>query len=117
MSLIKSGIDLLRLHMIEGCIGGSMRKSNAEYELRNCSWGFKCEQTWDSLIVTDSSVEKYCSKCDRSVHLCDTLDDLAITVANNQCAAFPSGFVDPTEGKAMVVGNVESGMYLHVKPT
>jgi hypothetical protein len=84
-----------------------MATSKKQYELRNCSWGYRCEQTWDALIATDSPIEKYCSDCDRPVYLCDTLDDLAFVVARNSCAAFLARLIEPTENDVMVVGDVQ----------
>jgi hypothetical protein len=81
-----------------------MTKSSPQYQLRNCSWGYRCEKTWDALIATDSPVERFCSQCCQPVYLCDTYDDLAITVARNQCAAFSARLIDKVAEEEMIMG-------------
>ncbi|EAQ96929.1 hypothetical protein [Congregibacter litoralis] len=86
---------------------GNKMSKHKQYEIRNCSWGYRCEQTWDTLITTDSPVEKYCDSCERRVYLCDTLDDLASVVAENACAAFSIKLIKPAEDDEMVVGDMQ----------
>ena len=43
----------------------------AELTLRNCTWGFKCDKTWDSLSSTNDVNVRFCGKCQKEVHRCD----------------------------------------------
>ncbi|MDC1288141.1 hypothetical protein N8198_09670 [Gammaproteobacteria bacterium] len=85
--------------------------SQPTYALRNCSWGYKCDKTWETLIATDSPFERYCDQCESPVFLCDNLDDLAVTVARNQCAAFPERLIGKFGGDNFVVGNMQIPPY------
>lgn len=58
--------------------------------IRNCSWGYKCEKTWGSLIATDNSNVRFCDACEKEVHLCKTKRELADSVLMNRCVAFSS---------------------------
>lgn len=75
--------------------------------IRNCAWGYKCDQTWDTLIASDNPVVRHCDHCDHDVYLCDNLDDLAITVARGHCAAFPERLIRRFGGDDLVVGNLQ----------
>lgn len=58
--------------------------------IRNCSWGYKSEKTWDSLIATDKRNVRFCDDCDKEVYLCKTKPELADSVLLNRCVAFSS---------------------------
>ena len=62
--------------------------------IRNCSWGYKCEKTWDDLLALESSDHRYCDACDRNVYLCKTADELLASVLLNRCVAFDQNLVE-----------------------
>jgi hypothetical protein len=68
--------------------------------IRNCSWGYKCERIWDSLIATDSNNIRFCDACEKEVYLCKTKRELADSVLLNRCVAFPSRLLPPQRGES-----------------
>ena len=64
--------------------------------IRNCSWGYKCEKTWDDLLAldVDRTDHRYCDACEKNVHLCKTADELSTSVLLNRCVAFHPKLVD-----------------------
>ena len=58
-----------------------------EYQIRNCTFAFRCTQTWDSLSPTNDSSVRYCKDCDRGVHLCRTDSELTDAIKQNYCVA------------------------------
>jgi hypothetical protein len=38
--------------------------------IRNCSWGYSCDQKWEKLTATHNSVIKFCESCLREVYRC-----------------------------------------------
>ena len=63
--------------------------SQSASPIRNCSWGYKCENTWDGLIATDNESVRFSDACDKQVFLCKTELELADAVLLNRCVAFP----------------------------
>ena len=62
--------------------------------IRNCSWGYKCEKTWDDLLAIDRTDHRYCDACEKNVYLCKTADELSTSVLLNRCVAFHPKLVD-----------------------
>jgi len=62
--------------------------------IRNCFWGYKCEQTWESLLTTKDERVKFCGSCQKEVHRCETMESLAKNVALNRCVNFPSSLIE-----------------------
>lgn len=91
--------------------------------IRNCSWGYKCEKTWDSLIATDNIAIRFCDACEKSVYLCITQRELADSVLLNRCVAFPpallqsiANFESEANNPEFTIGEVQAD-YLIVKPS
>jgi hypothetical protein len=84
--------------------------------IRNCSWGYKCEKTWGSLIVTDSDTIRFCDACEKEVYLCKTKRELADSVLLNRCVAFSSRLLKASDALAAtnidddypMLGNIQS---------
>lgn len=56
--------------------------------LRNCTFAFRCNANWGTMIKTDSDGRiKFCSDCQKQVYLCETDDELIDHVVNNHCVA------------------------------
>lgn len=62
--------------------------------IRNCSWGYKCEKTWDDLLAIDRTDHRYCDACEKNVYLCKTTEELSTSVLLNRCVAFHPKLVD-----------------------
>jgi hypothetical protein len=59
----------------------------ADFSLRNCVWGFKCDKSWESLTRTNNSHVRFCGSCQKEVHLCDDDESLVHSIALNRCIA------------------------------
>ena len=58
--------------------------------IRNCSWGYSCDQKWEKLTATHNSVIKFCESCQREVYRCETQEELAENITLNRCVNFSS---------------------------
>ena len=56
-------------------------------DIRNCSFGFKCNQKWDSLLKRKEKNIKYCHECEKEVYLIETNDELMHAIKFNHCVA------------------------------
>ena len=63
------------------------KKSDSDFLLRNCKFGYQCPARWEELAPTKKADVRFCDKCDRKVHLCETDFDLYIAIENNRCVA------------------------------
>jgi len=61
--------------------------------IRNCSWGYSCKKTWDSLSVTDFEKVRFCTDCNNNVIKCITKEDLLKNIELNHCVCFPSDLI------------------------
>lgn len=68
--------------------------SQSASRIRNCSWGYKCDKTWDGLIATDNSTIRFCDACDKEVYLCRTEQELSDSVLLNRCVALALDLLD-----------------------
>ncbi len=55
--------------------------------IRNCSRPGQCPGDWGALVSTADDRVRYCSSCDRGVHLCETEAQLQEALAANQTVA------------------------------
>jgi len=56
-------------------------------DIRNCSFGFKCNQKWNSLMKRKEKNIKYCNECEKEVYLIETNDELMHAIKFNHCVA------------------------------
>ena len=56
-------------------------------DIRNCSFGFKCNQKWDSLLKRKEKNIKYCHECEKEVYLIETNEELMHAIKFNYCVA------------------------------
>jgi hypothetical protein len=56
-------------------------------DIRNCQFKFKCPMTWDSLVKTEDTSVRYCSECDKGVHLCRTDPEFLEALKKGWCVA------------------------------
>lgn len=64
-----------------------MTTTAAEYLIRNCTIGFKCEARWESLHDDGINGMRFCDACQKEVHLCKSSDDLMTAMIHEQCVA------------------------------
>ncbi len=70
-----------------------------DVSIRNCQFAFKCEKKWDELTQPWSWPKvRFCDDCKKSVHLCDTGDELVDAIKNNRCVAIPKN-TEPRLGR------------------
>ncbi|WP_420875627.1 hypothetical protein [Pseudoalteromonas agarivorans] len=58
--------------------------------IRNCAWGYSCDQKWDKLTATHNFDIKFCEACQREVYRCETQEELAENITLNRCVNFSS---------------------------
>jgi len=56
-------------------------------DIRNCSFGFKCNQKWEDLLKRKEKNIKYCLECEKEVYLIETNVELAHAIKFNHCVA------------------------------
>jgi len=56
-------------------------------DIRNCSFGFKCNQKWEDLIKRKEKNIKYCLECEKEVYLIETNIELMHAIKFNHCVA------------------------------
>ena len=62
-------------------------KVPTKFTLRNCTFHFQCNQTWESLEDVNIPNTKNCNVCNRLVYFVDSDKKLARAIKNNQCVA------------------------------
>lgn len=56
--------------------------------IKNCVFGFQCPKSWDTLkALEESSNIKHCDKCDKSVFLCESEQQLNDAIEKGVCVA------------------------------
>lgn len=71
-----------------------MTSAGFTHLIRNCSWKFKCNRTWDSLLKVESYAferTRHCPDCKENVYLISNERDLLLSVEFNKCVAIPLG--------------------------
>lgn len=56
-------------------------------DIRNCSFGFKCNQKWEDLLKRKEKNIKYCHDCEKEVYLIETNTELMHAIKFNHCVA------------------------------
>ena len=56
-------------------------------DIRNCSFGFKCNQKWEDLLKRKEKNIKYCHECEKEVFLIETNTELMHAIKFNHCVA------------------------------
>lgn len=55
--------------------------------IRNCSYGYACDQHWYGLNETTDSSIRFCSTCQKEVHWCNAETELAGNIVLNRAVA------------------------------
>jgi hypothetical protein len=83
-----------------------------------CEFSFKCPQQWALLQPTAVPTIRYCSACDREVHLALTEEDLRHHADGGQCVAVRVWPDAPKEAEVgYVVGSPGAPYGSHLKKT
>ena len=56
-------------------------------DIRNCFFGFKCNQKWEDLLKRKEKNIKYCHECEKEVYLIETNTELIDAIKFNYCVA------------------------------
>ena len=56
-------------------------------DIRNCSFGFKCNQKWEGLLKRKEKNIKYCHECEKEVYMIETNTELMDAIKFNRCVA------------------------------
>lgn len=65
-----------------------MKNKSEYYEIRNCTFAYKCEADWEKLEDTGKEKVRYCSDCEKEVFFCEDDKELTKAVIENLCVAF-----------------------------
>lgn len=65
----------------------NLKKTPTEFALRNCTFQFQCNQTWESLEDVNIPNAKNCNVCNQLVYFVDSDNKLVRAIKNNQCVA------------------------------
>ena len=60
---------------------------DSKLTLRNCTFKFKCTQTWEGLERTNIGTRRRCNTCSEYVYFVETDKRLAEAIKLNQCVA------------------------------
>jgi hypothetical protein len=60
---------------------------DSKLTLRNCTFKFKCSETWEGLEKTDVATTRKCNACNEYVYFIETDKRLAEAIKLNQCVA------------------------------
>ena len=55
--------------------------------IQNCDFEFQCPLSWDSLRPTSKPSERFCGSCSRTVHFCNTQQELDSASFKGLCVA------------------------------
>ena len=63
------------------------RKSDSDWLIRNCKFGYQCTARWEDLAHTKKINVRFCGKCEQKVYWCDMDSDLHEAILRNRCVA------------------------------
>ena len=67
---------------------------------------FECQETWDSLDLTDVPLIRFCSVCKMKVYQCQSPEEFVAFARKNECVAIPISLHVPegTQTSQMMLG-------------
>ena len=82
-------------------------------DIRNCSFGFKCNQKRGDLIKRKEKNIKYCLECEKEVYLIETNTELMHAIKFNHCVAIKVRHdeIPQTKRPKITVGMLSSPNY------
>jgi len=75
-------------------------------EIRNCEIRYACPNKWDEMEYTKNDAVRFCSACERHVHLCRTKNDLHHAMIENYCVAIKIDSTAKKYEEGMLVGDI-----------
>ena len=72
---------------IDVCQTDFWEDAKSYIDIRNCSFGFRCNQKWEDLLKRKEKNIKYCHECEREVYLIETNAELMDAIKFNHCVA------------------------------
>ena len=72
---------------IDVCQTDFWEDAKSYIDIRNCSFGFKCNQKWEDLLKRKEKNIKYCHECEKEVYLIETNTELMHAIKFNHCVA------------------------------
>ena len=82
-------------------------------DIRNCSFGFKCNRKWEDLFKRKEKNIKYCNECEKEVYLIETNTELMDAIKFNHCVAIKVRYdeIPQTKRPDITVGMLTSPNY------
>jgi hypothetical protein len=82
-------------------------------DIRNCSFGFKCNQKWEDLLKRKEKNIKYCHECEKEVYLIETNIELMEAIKFNHCVAIKVRYDEMPQPKkpSIDVGMISAANY------
>lgn len=106
-SKVKYNLKVLKSIFIEKDFGRCIKSIDAIIKaLNNRAFDFKCEQDWDSLLVTSEEDVKFCSQCSKHVFKAFSEVDLLKRSSLGQCVFYSEN---------ISFNKYSSGCSLHIK--
>lgn len=65
-----------------------MKQKRNQYEIRNCTFAYRCVADWEKLEDIDKEKIRFCKDCEQEVHFCEDDKELTEAVRENFCVAF-----------------------------
>jgi hypothetical protein len=58
-----------------------------DIKIRNCIFGFKCDQQWDDMSLTNKDHVRFCGNCEKEVFFVEKKGQLLKAIQLNRCVA------------------------------
>jgi len=59
----------------------------SDIKIRNCIYGFKCDQNWNEMTRTNKENARFCQKCEKEVFFVEKKGQLLKAIKLNRCVA------------------------------
>jgi hypothetical protein len=60
---------------------------DSDIRIRNCIYGFKCDQSWDEMTLTKKENVRFCGNCEKEVFFVEKKGQLLKAIQLNRCVA------------------------------
>jgi hypothetical protein len=93
--------------------------SDTKIKIRNCVFGFRCAQNWESMDETSRADVRFCRECAKDVYFLENTIELAEAISLNRCVAIKlesNEEKSPKDGVGMILGMVRSYEEIHNEP-
>ena len=93
--------------------------TNTKIKIRNCVFGFRCEQNWEAMDETSRANVRFCRECTKDVYFVENTIELAEAIGLNRCVAIKPASNDdkPASDRVIIsLGMVSSYEETHNEP-